>query len=134
MTDLITGNQIDIAAFDSGIPSPKGQTHDPYGENYVGPSNTGQAKYDLASESAMFGTTFAAVKNPLRALETIGVASSNEEERARDVQFETASQKLGTMVNPLNRVKNLYQGTRKTINTIFKCFFKLNNKDFQKYY
>ena len=118
MTDLVTGNQIDIAAFDSGISTQKGQTYDPYGPNYVGPSNTGQAKYDLASEAAMLGTTFAAVKNPLRALETIGVASSNEEERARDVQFETASQKLGTMVNPLNRVKNLYQGTKKTINTI----------------
>ena len=118
MTDIVTGNQIDIAAFDSGMSTQKGQTYDPYGPNYVGPSNTGQAKYDLASEAAMLGTTYAAVKNPLRALETIGIASSTEEERARDVQFETASQKLGTMVNPLNRVKNLYQGTRKTINTI----------------
>ena len=116
-----TESRYNSLAFDAGespVKLDKGQTHDPYGENYVGPSNTGQAKYDLASEATMFGTTLAAVKNPLRALETIGVASSNEEERARDVQFETASQKLGTMANPLNRVKNLYQGAKKTVNTI----------------
>ena len=118
MAHPIEKEQFDVSAFDAGMSTQKGQTYDPYGPNYVGPSNTGQAKYDLASEVAMFGTTYAAVKNPLRALETIGIASSTEEERARDVQFETASQKLGTMVNPLNRVKNLYQGTRKTINTI----------------
>ena len=116
-----TESRYNSLAFDAGespVKLDKGQTHDPYGKNYVGPSNTGQAKYDLASEAAMFGTTLAAVKNPLRALETIGLASSNEEERARDVQFETASQKLGTMANPLNRVKNLYQGAKKTVNTI----------------
>lgn len=116
-----TESRYNSLAFDAGespVKLDKGQTHDPYGENYVGPSNTGQAKYDLASEATMFGTTLAAVKNPLRALETIGVASSNEEERARDVQFETASQKLGTMANPLNRVKNLYQGAKQTVNTI----------------
>ena len=116
-----TESRYNSLAFDAGeapVKLDKGQTHDPYGKNYVGPSNTGQAKYDLASEATMFGTTLAAVKNPLRALETIGLASSNEEERARDVQFETASQKLGTMANPLNRVKNLYQGAKKTVNTI----------------
>jgi len=116
MAHPIDDELLGVKSFDAGMSNPRLLPSDP---NYKGPSpDEGRAKYDLASEAAMFGTTFAAVKNPLRALETIGVASSNEEERVRDVQFETASQKLGTMVNPLNRIKNLYQGTKKTINTI----------------
>ena len=47
MTDIVTGNQIDIAAFDSGMSSPRLLPSDP---NYRGPSpDEGRAKYDLAN-------------------------------------------------------------------------------------
>ena len=117
MTDLITGNQIDIAAFDSGIPSPKGQTHDPYGENYVGPSNTGQAKYDLASEAAMLGGIYKAVRNPigtgLRALEAYGLATATDEERAREANLETSVQKLATLASPVASIPGAIEGGKR---------------------
>ena len=89
-----TESRYNSIAFDAGeapVKLDKGQTHDPYGENYVGPSNTGQAKYDLASEAAMFGTTFKAVKDPIgttiRGLEAYGLAKATDEERAREANL-----------------------------------------------
>ena len=55
-----------------GLITDQGQMYDPHGDDYIGPSNTGRAKIDLASEAAMFGLTYAAVKNPGLALEAVG--------------------------------------------------------------
>ena len=60
-----------------GLITNQGQMYDPHGDNYIGPSNTGKAKVDLASEAAMIGLTYAAVKNPGLALEAIGADSKS---------------------------------------------------------
>ena len=120
MTDIVTGNQIDIAAFDSGMSSPRLLPSDP---NYRGPSpDEGRAKYDLASEAAMFGGIFKAVTNPigtgLRALEGYGIATSTDEERAKDTMLESSIQKLNTMGNPIERTKNIVRGGKQVLKDV----------------
>ena len=101
---------------DEDLKKPKGQTHDPYGPNYIGPSNTGQVKYGLLSEAAMFGGIWAAVKNPLKAIEIIGV----DPEDPRELSLELATQKA--QLNPGNltfgKVKRLKKGVERIIDTV----------------
>ena len=120
MTDIVTGNQIDIAAFDSGMSSPRLLPSDP---NYRGPSpDEGRAKYDLASEAAMFGGIYKAVTNPigtgLRALEGYGIATSTDEERVKDTMLESSIQKLNTMGNPIERTKNIVKGGKQVLKDV----------------
>ena len=74
---------------DEDLKKPKGQTYDPYGPNYIGPSNTGQVKYSLLSEAAMLGGVYAAVRNPLKAIEILGIDPSDPKE----LSLELATQK-----------------------------------------
>ena len=106
--------QLEVAAFDSGMSSPRLLPSDP---NYRGPSpDEGRAKYDLASEAAMFGGIFKAVKDPIgttiRGLEAYGLATATDEERARETNIETSLQKLST-ITPLAAIPGAIKGGKK---------------------
>jgi len=59
--------------WNNGQPEPtQGQTSDPYGPNYIGPTNLGKAGVDHYGNAAMLGLTYAAVRRPGIALEVLG--------------------------------------------------------------
>ena len=100
--------------FDAGESSSRLLPSDP---NYRGPSpDEGRAKYDLASEAAMFGGVFKAVKDPIgttiRGLEAYGLATATDEERARETNIETSLQKLST-ITPLAGIPGAIKGGKK---------------------
>jgi len=101
---------------DEELNKPKGQTHDPYGPNYIGPSNTGQAKSGLLSEVVMLGGVYAAVRNPLKAIEILGIDPSDPQE----LSLELATQKA--RLNPGNltfgKVKRLKKGVERIVDTV----------------
>lgn len=109
-----TESRYNSLAFDAGE-SPRLMPDDP---NYRGPSpDEGRAKYDLASEAAMFGGIFKAVKDPIgttiRGLEAYGLATATDEERAREANLETSVQKLATLASPLASIPGAIEGGKK---------------------
>ena len=59
--------------WNTGQPEPtQGQTSDPYGPNYIGPTNLGKTRPDIYGNAAMLGLTYAAVRKPWLALEVLG--------------------------------------------------------------
>jgi len=109
-----TESRYNSLAFDAGE-APRLMPDDP---NYRGPSpDEGKAKYDLASEAAMFGGIFKAVKNPIgttiRGLEAYGLATATDEERAREANLETSVQKLATLASPLASIPGAIEGGKK---------------------
>ena len=110
-----TESKLSTVMFDAGESSSRLLPSDP---NYRGPSpDEGRAKYDLASEVAMFGGIFKAVKDPIgttiRGLEAYGLATATDEERAREVNLETSAQKLATLASPLASIPGAIKGGKK---------------------
>ena len=87
----------------------KGQTGDPFGPNYVGPTNLGIAKSDPYGEAAILGASAYTVKNPLHILEMVG-AVSTDAKNFSDIQSELISQKG---INPIRKVKNIGRGLKR---------------------
>ena len=92
----------------------KGQTGDPFGPNYVGPTNLGRAKIDPLGETAILGASAYAAKKPLHILEMVG-AVSTDAKNFSDIQSELLSQKG---FNPIRKVKNIGRGLKRISNVV----------------
>jgi len=101
---------------DEDLKKPKGQTYDPYGPNYIGPSNTGQVKYSLLSEAAMLGGVYAAVRNPLKAIEILGIDPSDPKELSLELATQKAQFNPGNLT--FGKVKRLKKGVERIVDTV----------------
>ena len=96
-------------------PQVQGQTHDPYGPNYIGPSNLGNAPISAIGDTALLGVAYYTIKNPLHVLELIGAASTDAK-NFTDIQSELISQQR--TFNPIQKTKNIVKGGSVVFDTV----------------